>query len=740
MRHLLITRLWFDSEKLLDKYLDVAVNTFIPSLKAQTCKDFEFGILLRKEHIEHVRERIGIKFIPYTGGIEQFREVAHKEGLTVQTRHDIDDWMASTYIEEIQKCYKENKDKYASFVIFAQPVKMEYPSGKVMPVPAYNEKRISMFATLCQRDPVHPIYKGSHGALYQYGEKIFKLPDGLVKWVQHPDSVTNARLKRKGVKKVGNMELYDEDHNWISERNTDPVINVLTRTFKRPESFKKCRESVVNQTYCQGSEKFNDRTMKINHIVGSEEECDYYPAVKLSKKEGKFLPWNLHLNDLGKLVKTGYVMYLDDDDMFMSPTSVREIVDEIVDEDTLLIWKVRISTWTAPNDKHFGKVIKKGQVSGIGILFHSKHLPVPWKAMPAGDFHVIEYLSKKLKVKWVNKVLTGTQGGKNHHGAAFETKPEIKTNILVNNENPGKTLVSVGTPTWNNKDIYWLSIESLCRQQTDYPWELIVHECPSGNMLGEDYFKPYRKRLEEAGCQRLVYLNPGKRLDLSTKWIEIAKAAQGEILILHDSDDYTHPLRIQRTMELIGDKPWYDSRYAWHYSITADKLILFDYVQMHRKWKTGFNIALKTDILRKVKDPHKNAGMHKWMSTYVTEKYCDHTNYPCVATTGANTVSLSRVNHFRSPKPPFLRTNETIETIGLPQDIVQRLRGNKTMSALDILRAEDKVEVEFLRNYCRLYKKGERKRIPVRAADQMVRKNRAKYVNETETEQIHKEI
>ena len=246
MRHLLITRLWFDSEKLLDKYLDVAVKTFIPSLKAQTCKDFEFGILLKREHIDHVKKRIDIDFIPYTGGIEQFREVAHSEGFTVQTRHDIDDWMASTYIEEIQKCYRENKDKYASFVIFAQPVKMEYPSGKAMPVPAYHEKRISMFATLCQRDPVHPIYKGSHGALWQYGQKVFRLPDGLVKWVQHENSVTNARLKRKGIKKVGNMELYDEDHNWISERNTDPVINVLTRTFKRPESFKKCRESVMS--------------------------------------------------------------------------------------------------------------------------------------------------------------------------------------------------------------------------------------------------------------------------------------------------------------------------------------------------------------------------------------------------------------------------------------------------------------------------------------------------------------
>jgi len=747
MKHLIITRLWFDSIKLMDRYIDVAMQTFIPSMKAQTCQDFEFGILLKAEHVEHVKSRIGINFIAFTGGIEQFREVAHSKGYTLQTRHDMDDWMAPTYIEEIQKIYRANKDKYKSFVIFAQPVRVEWPSGKTTEQTPYHEKRISMFATLCQEDPVHPIYKGSHGALWKYADKVFKLPDGLVRWIQHPDSVTKARSKHKGIQKVGNMRLYDEDHNWISERATDPVINILTRTFKRPQSFAKCRESILNQTYTKSEGKFGDRSLKINHIVGSEIDCTYHKAVKLSKKEGKFLPWNLHLNDLGKLVKTGWVMYLDDDDMLMTPTSVAEMVSEIDNEDQLLIWKVRISTWTAPNEKHFGKVIKKGQVSGIGILFHSKHLPVPWLAQPAGDFHVIDYLSKKLKVKWVNKVLTGTQGGLNHHGKAFEeildTKlviPQAKPIVKKEKKEVIKGLVSVGTPTWNNINIYWLSIESLCRQKTSYPWELIVHECPSANALGEKYFEPYRARLKKAGCQRLVYINRGRRVDLSTKWIDIANAARGEVLILHDSDDYTHPLRIQRTMELIGNNPWYDTRYAWHYCILNKKMMLYDYKITNKKWKTGFNIAILTSVLRNVKDPHKNAGIHKWLSGYVNKKFIDQTKYPCIATTGSNTVSLNRVMHFTNPRAPFVKTNKTINDIGIPEDIIKRLAENKPVTPLEILRSYEKVEVIFTKSYCRLYKKGEIKKISHMAYDKLLRKGHVRLLSEPQGEPINIEI
>jgi len=684
MKHLLITRLWFDNTDMIDRYLDIALNTFIPSLKAQTCKDFEFGILIREVHVDYVREKIGVDFTPFTGGIEQYREIPKKHGYTLQTRHDFDDWMREDYIETIQKTYRENKDKYDSFIIHVQPIKVTYPDMKEVELAPYHDKRISMFATMCQKDPVYPVYKGSHGHLWKFVDGVIELPKGYTKWVQHENTVTNTRLKAKGIQKVGNMRLYDPDHNWISERNIDPVINVLTRTYRRPKSFAICRESVMSQTYIKGDDKFNDRSMKINHIVGCEEECPYYPdAIRLSKKEGKFLPWNLHLNDLGEHVKTGWVMYLDDDDMFSKDTSVEEIVQEIDHEDQLLIWKVQINTWTAPNDKHFGKVIKKGQVSGIGMLFHSKHLPVPWEARPAGDFHVIEYLSKKLEVKWVNNILTKVQGGKNNHGkmpdiekddsVPVEKVTKYGKNIFELTDNKDKPQVSVGTPIWRNGSIYWLSIESLCRQKTDVPWELVVMECPSVDEVGADYFKDYLPRLKDAGCQRVTYVMNEEKVLLTTKWKKIAELARADILIMHDGDDYTHPLRVQRTVEKIGDKPWYDTRFAWHYLIPTHQMLEYDYRMINNLWKTGFNIALKRDIVLNAPDPQRNKGVHGWLADLINDKVVDDEKYPCLATTGANSVSKNRKRSFKQPIKPWRHTDVSIWDIGLPNDIVSRL-------------------------------------------------------------------
>jgi glycosyltransferase involved in cell wall biosynthesis len=263
-----------------------------------------------------------------------------------------------------------------------------------------------------------------------------------------------------------------------------------------------------------------------------------------------------------------------------------------------------------------------------------------------------------------------------------------------------------------------------------------VHECPSARPLWREFFDKYKDRLQKAGCQRIVYINRGRRLNLTTKWKEIAQAARGEVLIMHDSDDYTHPLRIQKTMEYIKGFPWYDTRYAWHYSIPLNKMIIYDYMVTKKRWKTGFNIGLLTEVLRGAKDTKKNAGIHKWLSYYVKTKYVDQTMYPCIATTGANTVSLNRTRHFHHPSPPFVRTDKTIHEIGLPKDIVARLLKNDSKSALEVHRAQDKVEVEFLRPYCRLYKKGDIKRIPWMAAERMLKKNQIRIVKEEKMEPI----
>jgi hypothetical protein len=215
------------------------------------------------------------------------------------------------------------------------------------------------------------------------------------------------------------VEKYKEElpivYTETVKNEEDVLVNVLTRTHDREKYFKVCRESILNQTY-----------KNINHIVGSDVECPYYSnAIKLSPKEVLYpkpeigtypAPWNLHLNELNSHVKDGWVMYLDDDDMFTHQNAVRFIVDNIENDDQILFWRVNINNgWIVPGDDVFGKKIMPGNISGIGMMFHSKHLPVDWGSWSYGDFRVItQLLVKKLKPRWVDLVLTQTQGRPNN--------------------------------------------------------------------------------------------------------------------------------------------------------------------------------------------------------------------------------------------------------------------------------------------------------------------------------------
>lgn len=191
-------------------------------------------------------------------------------------------------------------------------------------------------------------------------------------------------------------------------------MNILTRTH-RERYFRVLQQSMAEQTY-----------RDFNWIVGSDlHSCDYYPdAIRLQKPiwqpmhipQGMyFAPHNLYLNSLQEKVQDGWIMYLDDDDMFASPNSLQRIVDNLRNENEMVIWKVQITPqWIVPSHS-FGNEIKAGDISGIGFAFHSKHLPVDWGTLSYGDFRVAMQLKNKgLKPRWVDWVLTRTQNGANN--------------------------------------------------------------------------------------------------------------------------------------------------------------------------------------------------------------------------------------------------------------------------------------------------------------------------------------
>jgi hypothetical protein len=58
----------------------------------------------------------------------------------------------------------------------------------------------------------------------------------------------------------------------------------------------------------------------------------------------------------------------------------------------------------------------------------------------------------------------------------------------------------------------------------------------------------------------------------------------------------------------------------------------------------------------------------------VKNRYIHDGIYAGIATTGMNTISITRDYYFKNVVPPFYETDQTIDTIGMPEDVTERLK------------------------------------------------------------------
>jgi len=196
-----------------------------------------------------------------------------------------------------------------------------------------------------------------------------------------------------------------------------PLINILTRTSNRPIGFKICEESITSQSYTN-----------INHIVSydNDEDLKYLDncenKVKINRSEiikndtSKnpknpsfwFSPHNLYCNKLLDEVNEGWVMFLDDDDMLYDKSVIEKIVNNIVDEDTILIWKMRYpdGRYLPDNSSFKTETIRLGGIGSPCFLFHSKYKnDSSWDAYKCGDYRFLEKIYKKIPhKKWINEI------------------------------------------------------------------------------------------------------------------------------------------------------------------------------------------------------------------------------------------------------------------------------------------------------------------------------------------------
>lgn len=241
-------------------------------------------------------------------------------------------------------------------------------------------------------------------------------------------------------------------------------------------------------------------------------------------------------------------------------------------------------------------------------------------------------------------------------------------------------LATVALPIYNNKDICWLTLEGLIRQENAGEWELIACEEQNGNHCGIELFEEYKDRLFKAGCKRIVYLPViDGRFFLSDKWKYIAEFAKGEAFLLQGSDDYPDPRRIAEAKKAI------DEGYDWYhtpsfYCYLRDRGV-YKYHDENITMCVGIDKGTKTEYVKKLNYQQVKKGVDGWMLKNVMGivgdnfkcKHIKYDEYRGISTTGFNTISNHRELHIIGTMYPYSKAEKELQDI-LPLEVAQKLK------------------------------------------------------------------
>lgn len=248
--------------------------------------------------------------------------------------------------------------------------------------------------------------------------------------------------------------------------------------------------------------------------------------------------------------------------------------------------------------------------------------------------------------------------------------------------------ITVAVPSWDSKDILWLQLESLCRQETQYNWELIVCEEQLKNFAGESYIKKYTDRLSKAGCVRILYIPLNDHIPLSRKWSLIASKASGISYLLTAADNYSPSNRLELThSKILEGYDWFDVLETLFLDLNTFKTGTYDHHLKSNQNGSSVFMGTRTDIMRQLKGPPwPLAGIDNWIKSQVgritTKQYRHPEALLGLHTDGANKISGivnkagdRRKLYCNGYKPPFKKSTQVLEDI-LPADIISKLKAN----------------------------------------------------------------
>lgn len=224
------------------------------------------------------------------------------------------------------------------------------------------------------------------------------------KYYIHTRNTICCYIKLKQTIEKHNNIVINQENNYIKKNKEEQLLNILIRTSNRPEYFKQAIDSIISQDY---------KNYKIYVSYDKKESLEYlknYNNINIMEMNiinpNKY-KFNLYNNYLMDKVNDGYILFLDDDDIYVHKNVFNIINDNLTSNDDFLIWKfMRPDKLIYPINN-----IKLGTIDTTSFCFHSKFKNLArWDDKQCGDFRFVEMLlnKKKFKIKKIDYILTKT--------------------------------------------------------------------------------------------------------------------------------------------------------------------------------------------------------------------------------------------------------------------------------------------------------------------------------------------
>ncbi len=187
--------------------------------------------------------------------------------------------------------------------------------------------------------------------------------------------------------------IIKKEKNISYPNNEEKKITILIRTCFRPFLFKQCINSILSQNYSNINIIISyDNKDAINYI--SPYLNENVKAIFLNVNNPNKYKFNLYCNTLINEVKSGYCIYLDDDNEF-THNNCLNIINHHIEENKICVWKyLRGDKLIYPSTECH---IKIGEIDSSSFCIpHTYKKHGKWPDKQCGDYHFFNSIINSL--------------------------------------------------------------------------------------------------------------------------------------------------------------------------------------------------------------------------------------------------------------------------------------------------------------------------------------------------------